>query len=27
LFEVKDNGYEYQLAALNGDLVSVIVEE
>ncbi len=27
LFEVKDNGYEYQLATLNGDLVSVIVEE
>jgi len=27
LFEVKNNGYEYQLATLNGDLVSVIVEE
>jgi hypothetical protein len=27
LFEIKNNGYEYRLAALNGDLVSVIVEE
>lgn len=27
LFEGDDNGYEYQLAAVDGDLVSVIVEE